>query len=107
MKITYCLVDSSNIGGTERIISCKANYLADILGYDVSIITTDRGNKKNFYHFSDKIRFVDLGINYYELNQYSFAKRLWLQIKKRNTHICYLYFILKSAFPVLSGTICW
>jgi len=86
MKILYCLVDSSRPGGMERIISCKANYLADILGYDVSIITTDRGNKGNFYRFSDKIHFIDLDINYWELNQYSFAKKFWIQIKKRKVH---------------------
>ena len=86
MKIVYCLVDSSRTGGMERIICCKANYLADILGYDISIITTDRGNKKNFYHFSDKIHFVDLNVNYWELNQYSFFKKLWMQIKKRKIH---------------------
>ena len=86
MKIVYCLVDSSRTGGMERIVSCKANYLADTLGYDVSIITTDRGDKGNFYHFSDKIHFVDLNINYWELNRYSFAKRFWIQLKKRKAH---------------------
>jgi glycosyltransferase involved in cell wall biosynthesis len=80
----------------ERIISCKANYLADILGYDVSIITTDRGNKKNFYHFSDKITFVDLGINYYELEQYFFFKKIWRQIQKRKIHFRRLSDVLQK-----------
>ncbi|GHT76248.1 glycosyl transferase [Bacteroidia bacterium] len=70
----------------ERIISCKANYLADSMDYDVTIITTDQGQKPNFYVFSDKIEFIDLGINYDELKQYAFAKRLVEQIKKRKEH---------------------
>jgi glycosyltransferase involved in cell wall biosynthesis len=86
MKIVYCLVDSSLSGGMERVICNKANYLSDNLGYDVTIITTDRGEKENFYQFSDKINFIDLGINYKELEAYSFTKRITEQIKKRNLH---------------------
>jgi glycosyltransferase involved in cell wall biosynthesis len=86
MKVVYCIIDCSQSGGMERIISCKANYLADRLGYDVTILTTDQGQKPNFYAFSDKIKFIDLGINYAALKQYSFAKRLAEQIKKRKKH---------------------
>ena len=86
MKIIYCLFDSSLPGGMQRTISCKGNYLADVLGYDVSIITTDRGDKENFYHFSDKIHFTDFQINYLELNQFSWWKRFWAQQKKRKAH---------------------
>lgn len=86
MKVVYCIIDTSQIGGMERIISCKANYLADELGYDVTIITTDRENKENFYHFSDKIKFIDFGINYKKIIQYPFWERLKEQIKKRKEH---------------------
>lgn len=86
MKIVYCLIDSSQVGGMERSICCKANYLADIVGYDVTIITTDRKTKKNFYKFSDKIKFIDLGINYGELDSLSLFSRLFRQMKKRKLH---------------------
>ncbi|GHT05545.1 glycosyl transferase [Bacteroidia bacterium] len=86
MKIVYCIIDCSQTGGMERSVCGKANYLADVLGYDVSVITSDQGNKPNFYSFSDKIHFIDLGIHYDELKQYPFWKRMREQVKKRRMH---------------------
>lgn len=86
MKIVYCIIDSSQAGGMERSICCKANYLADVMGYDVTIITTDRGARENFFDFSPKIHFIDLGINYRELDGLAFYQRLKFQIQKRKKH---------------------
>ncbi|MDR0863685.1 MAG: glycosyltransferase family 4 protein, partial [Candidatus Symbiothrix sp.] len=86
MKIVYCIIDCSQTGGMERSVCGKANYLTDVLGYDVSIITSNQGNKPNFYSFSDKIHFIDLGIYYDELKQYPFWKRMREQVKKRRLH---------------------
>lgn len=86
MKIVYCLIDSSQSGGIERSICSKANYLADELGYDITIVTTDRKNKQNFYDFSPNIRFIDLHINYFELERQSFFERIISLLKKRRIH---------------------
>ncbi len=86
MKVVYCLIDSSGSGGMERSICCKANYLADVAGYNVTILTTDRKGKANFYEYSSKIQFIDLGINYYELEYLSFFDRISLQLEKRKKH---------------------
>lgn len=96
MKIVYCLIDSSQAGGMERSICCKANYFADVMGDDVTIITTDRGLKENFFEFSPKIHFFDLSINYQELSGLSFLKRLKSQIQKRKEHKLRLEQILKK-----------
>jgi glycosyltransferase involved in cell wall biosynthesis len=96
MRIVYCIIDCSLSGGTERIICCKANYLADILEHNVTIVTSDRGEKEKFYKFSNKIKFIDLGINYYELKQYSFFKRIMEQLKKRRKHKNRLNELLKK-----------
>lgn len=48
----------------ERIITQKANYLADELGYEVVIITTDQNNRPVFFPLSSKVKHIDLGINY-------------------------------------------
>lgn len=85
MKIVYCLIDSSRAGGMERSVCSKANYLADA-GYEVTIITTDRKRKPNFYDYSPKVQFIDLGINYYELEYLSFFDRISLQLEKRRMH---------------------
>lgn len=64
MKIVYCINAVSNSGGMERILQQKANYLADIVGYEVIIITTEQGNLRPFFPFSSKIRFIDLDVDY-------------------------------------------
>ena len=96
MKIVYCLIDSSQAGGMERSICCKANYFADVMGDDVTIITTDRGLNENFFDFSSRIHFVDLGINYRELNDLPFFKRLKRQVQKRKKHKTLLEQTLKK-----------
>lgn len=64
MKIIYCIDAVSNSGGMERILQQKANYFADIIGYEVIIITTEQGDLKPFFQFSPRIRFIDLNVNY-------------------------------------------
>ncbi len=86
MKIIYCIIDCASTGGMERIISCKANYLTDVLGHDVSIITTNQKGRENYYPFSKKIKFFDLGINYDELSTLPLYKRIIKQRKKRKEH---------------------
>lgn len=86
MRIVYCLTDSSLSGGMERAICTKASYLAQQAGYDVTIITTDRKEKPNFFDFSDKIKFIDLDINYSDLGSLSPLKRFVKQIGKRKLH---------------------
>ena len=39
-KIVYCTPALYSAGGTERVVSVKANYFADVLGYDVTVIVT-------------------------------------------------------------------
>ena len=96
MKIVYCLIDSSQAGGMERSICCKANYFADVMGYDVTIITTDRESRENFFDFSSKTTFFDLGINYRELDGLPIFKRLKNQIQKRKEHRLRLEQILRK-----------
>lgn len=64
MKIVYCIQGIYNSGGMERVLANKANYLADRLGMEVSIITTDQKGRSSFFDFSKKIKLIDIGINY-------------------------------------------
>ena len=47
-KVVYCTPALYSAGGTERVVSFKANYFAEQLGYDVTIIVTE-GNKGNSF----------------------------------------------------------
>lgn len=102
MKIVYCLIDSSQSGGMERSICCKANYLTDVMGYDVTIITTDRKGKPNFFDFSPRIKFIDLDINYAESDVLLLYKGLLQKIRKRKLHRLRLELVLNDIKPDIS-----
>jgi glycosyltransferase involved in cell wall biosynthesis len=66
-KIVYLLPGGLfNSGGMERIMTIKANYLAEIEGYDVSIVTTEQMGRPVFYPLSEKVRHYHLDIGIYE-----------------------------------------
>lgn len=64
MKIIYSICGLFNSGGMERIVTQKANYLTDVYGYDVTIVTTDQKGRPVFFPLSTRIKHVDLGVNY-------------------------------------------
>ena len=84
MKIVYCLPSLHNSGGIERVLSLKANYLADIKGWDIHIVTTGQKGLTSFFAFSPRILFYDLNINYDELN--SFKSKILYQRSKKKKH---------------------
>lgn len=86
MKIIYCINSTSNSGGMERILMNKANYLVDVLNYDVSIVTTEQRGQKHFFPFSKRIKFYDLGINYDEDKDKNIIYRLAAKQCKKKMH---------------------
>lgn len=81
MKIAYTINGIYNSGGKERILTAKANYLADVMGYDVTIITTYQGGRVPFFKLSGKVKLIDLGIRYdiYENKKVRLLKNIWLK----------------------------
>lgn len=57
-------------GGIEKVMAEKANYFADVLGYEVWIMTTEQRGNPACYPLSEKIRFVDLDVNYIRAKSY-------------------------------------
>lgn len=80
MKIVYFISSILGAGGMQRVLSTKANYLTDVLGYDVTIVTTDNGKGNPLFHFSPKIKFIDLGIAYVG---YNFIEKLVNRLTQR------------------------
>ena len=85
-KIVYCTPALYSAGGTERVVSVKANYFADVLGYDVTIIVTEGKNGNSFFPLSDKVQVINLGINYEEMWNVSFIKKSLLYLKKQRLY---------------------
>ncbi|WP_394333167.1 MULTISPECIES: glycosyltransferase family 4 protein [Macellibacteroides] len=67
----------------ERVVTLKANYFAEVYGYEVVIILTDGKDKKPFYSLSPLVRIINLDINYDELYGKSFLKKTVLYLKKQ------------------------
>lgn len=61
MKIVYCIASFSSKGGTEKVLSSKASYLAEN-GHEVTVIVSDQHEKKWAYSLSAKVRVIDLQI---------------------------------------------
>ncbi len=64
MRILYYLPSLYNSGGTERIITLKANYLAEQEGYEVIILTSEQQGKAPYFTLSDKVSTSDLGVRF-------------------------------------------
>ena len=81
-KIVYCTPSLYMAGGVERVLTLKANYFAEVYGYDITIITTDGSENDCFFSLSPKVKVVNLKINFEEMWHHSFLKRLSLYIPK-------------------------
>lgn len=63
MRIAYCIKSLHQAGGMERVITAKANYLAE-QDYEVFIVTTDQQGRPPFFPLDPSIELYDLGVNY-------------------------------------------
>jgi glycosyltransferase involved in cell wall biosynthesis len=82
-KIVYCTPALYMAGGVERVLTLKANYFADHYGYDITIILTEGMDKPLFYPLSDKVKVINLGIDFEELWTCSFIKKVIVYLKKQ------------------------
>ena len=85
MKIAFVIPTLEIMGGAERIIVDKANYLSTKFFYDITIITQyHHKNAPVIYPLSEKVHHINLGIPYYSQYKYRYPKRLWLRWKLNN-----------------------
>lgn len=83
LKIVYCTPALYMAGGVERVLTLKANYFAEHFGYDITIILTEGKDKPLFYSLSDKIKVINLDINFEELWTCSFVKKVYVYLEKQ------------------------
>jgi len=82
-KIVYCTPALYMAGGVERVLTLKANYFAEKYGYDITIILTEGKDKPSFYPLSEKVKIINLDINFEELWTCSFLKKVFVYLKKQ------------------------
>lgn len=103
-KIVYCTPALYSAGGTERVVSVKANYFADVLGYDVTVIVTEGKNGNSFFPLSDKVKVINLGINFEELWNISFFRKILLYLHKQRKYRSLLTMELMKIRPDITIT---
>lgn len=94
MKIVYYLPSLYAPGGLERIITFKANYLAEHFNeYEVYIVTSEQVGKQPFFPLSPKVKHIDLDVPFDWPFDQSRVKKLlkypfrYLRFKRRFTHL--------------------
>ena len=65
MKIAYVFSTLAKTGGTERMITEKANYFAEQFGYDVTIITCFQLEKEENFFLLSNNNYMPKKINNY------------------------------------------
>lgn len=73
------------VGGAERVITDKANYLAKE-GHQLMLVSYEQGNHPLPYELHPSVQYRDLDCRFFTLSKYSAPKHL------------YLYFCLKKRF---------
>ena len=81
MNIVFIIDQVYMHGGIERVLSIKANYLAQRLDNKISILTSEQRNKVPCYNFDDAIIFQDLRVNYFRDKSYFHPLNLLKAIK--------------------------
>ena len=78
MKIIYFYDTIARIGGTEKILVDKMNYLADVYNQEIYLITTSQGNHPIVFPLSKKVKHIDLSVRLHTMYQYSLLKRIYM-----------------------------
>jgi glycosyltransferase involved in cell wall biosynthesis len=62
-KLLYITNGINGSGGLERVLSIKASYFAEQLGYEVHILVLNKAHENRFYDFSSKIKYHSISVN--------------------------------------------
>lgn len=62
MKIVYCIASFASKGGTEKVMTTKANYLA-AHGHEVTVVISDQHSKPYAYSLDTRVKCIDLSIS--------------------------------------------
>lgn len=65
MKLLFLIDHLYLHGGAEKVLTERCSFMADVLGFDVTILTTEQRGRPVCYPLSEKVRLVDIAVNYY------------------------------------------
>ena len=85
-NIVFCTPALYSTGGVERVVSYKASYFAEQLGYDVTIIVTEGRGSDCYFPLSDKVKVINFELGFEELWKVSFMKKVYLYLTKQRQY---------------------
>ncbi len=62
MKLLYLVPNINNEGGVARVLSIKTWYLIEKWGYEIHIVTQNKGNAPLFFNFHPAIAYHDISL---------------------------------------------
>ena len=86
IRIAYCTPSLHIPGGVERVLTTKANYLAENGNYDIYILLTDGKGKPPCYTLSPKVKIIQLDIDFEELWELPLWKKVPVYLKKQRIY---------------------
>jgi len=99
LRIAYCIPSLYSVSGMERTLAIKANYFAEHFGYEVFIILTDGKERSNAFPLSEKIKVINLDINYDKIWGYPLFRKFFAYSFKQFVYRRRLSCTLKSISP--------
>lgn len=106
MKIAYVYTSLTTLGGVDRVLSIKANYLADKVGYEVYIITDSQAGRPPTFPLSPKIHHIDLDINFDRQYEFGIVRRFLFYKKMMKIYRQRLEKTLYEIKPDIVSTTC-
>ena len=86
LKLVYVAPAIYSAGGVERVVTLKASYFAEVYGYDVTIVVTEGQGRESFFPLSDKVRVINLQLDFEDLWHVSFMKKIFLYLQKQRQY---------------------
>ena len=105
MKILFTISSLVTRGGKERVLTNKANHMADKWNAEVIIVTTDQKNNPPVYPLSSKIKHIDLGINYEDYRKPGVIANFFSQAHCVRTHKQKMKNLLRQERPDIVVTL--
>lgn len=112
MKILYVVPNINNGDGISRVLSIKTNYLIENYGFEITILTQNKGHNNLFFDFNKNIVFYDMQLNgtafqFFNSFKYHLNKTI-TEIKPDRIIVCdnglkafLIPFIIKFKIPIL------
>lgn len=85
-KVIFCTPAIYSAGGVERIVTFKASYFAEHLGYDVTIIVTEGKGRECFFPLSEKVKVVNFELGFEDLWKAPFLRKVFLYLIKQHKY---------------------